>query len=74
LILPLLAKGGVLVTSINSENYLESSFLRDIHQASEKTGALLQVLKRIDLPESFATSTQDLGERYLKGFHLIRLK
>jgi 23S rRNA (cytosine1962-C5)-methyltransferase len=74
LILPLLAKGGVLVTSINSENYPEASFLRDIHYASEKTGALLQVLKRIDLPESFATSTQNLGERYLKGFHLIRLK
>jgi 23S rRNA (cytosine1962-C5)-methyltransferase len=74
LILPLLAKGGVLVTSINSENYPESSFLRDIHQASEKTGALLQVLKRIDLPESFATSSHHLGERYLKGFHLIRLK
>jgi 23S rRNA (cytosine1962-C5)-methyltransferase len=74
LILPLLAKGGVLVTSINSENYPEASFLRDIHQASEKTGASLQVLKRIDLPESFATSTRNLGERYLKGFHLIRLK
>ena len=74
LILPLLKVGGVLVTSINSENYPESAFLRDIHQASEKTRSALQVIKRIDLPESFATSTRDLGERYLKGFHLIRLK
>ncbi len=74
LILPLLNKNGVLVTSINSENYPESSFLRDIHQAAEKTGAYLQVLKRIDLPEGFATSTRNLGERYLKGFHLVRIK
>ncbi len=74
LILPLLRVGGVLVTSINSENYPEASFLRDIHSAGEKTGATLEVLKRIDLPESFATSTRDLGERYLKGFYLIRLK
>ena len=72
LILPLLKVNGVLVTSINSENYPEQAFLRDIHDASEKTGASLQVLKRIDLPESFATSTRDLGERYLKGFYLIR--
>jgi 23S rRNA (cytosine1962-C5)-methyltransferase len=74
LILPLLKVGGVLVTSINSENYPEQSFLRDIHYASEKTGAKLEVIKRIDLPESFSTSTRDLGERYLKGFHLIRIK
>ena len=74
LILPMLKPGGVLVTSINSENYPESSFLRDIHQAAEKTGAFLQVLKRIDLPESFATTTRDLQARYLKGFHLIRLQ
>ena len=74
LILPLLRVGGILVTSINSENYPEQAFLRDIHYASEKTGASLQVLKRIDLPESFATSTKDLNERYLKGFYLIRLK
>jgi 23S rRNA (cytosine1962-C5)-methyltransferase len=74
LILPLLKTGGVLVTSINSENYPEASFLRDIHYASEKTGSVLQVLKRIDLPESFATTTKDLNARYLKGFHLIRIK
>lgn len=74
LILPLLKAQGVLVTSINSENYPESSFLRDIHQAAEKTGISLQVLKRVDLPESFATSTRDLQERYLKGFHLIRIQ
>ncbi len=74
LILPLLKVGGVLVTSINSENYPEQSFLRDIHLASEKTKTSLQVLKRIDLPESFATTTSDLGARYLKGFYLIRLK
>lgn len=74
LILPLLKVGGVLVTSINSENYPEQSFLRDIHYASEKTGSVLQVLKRIDLPESFATTTKDLNARYLKGFYLIRLK
>lgn len=73
LILPLLKKEGILVTSINSENYPESAFLRDIHQASLHTRTQLQVLKRIDLPESFATSTQNFQERYLKGFHLIRL-
>jgi 23S rRNA (cytosine1962-C5)-methyltransferase len=74
LVLPLLKLHGVLVTSINSENYPESSFLRDIHLAAEKSGVTLMVLKRIDLPESFATSTHNLQERYLKGFHLIRIQ
>lgn len=72
LILPLLKVGGVLVTSINSENYPEQSFLKDIHYASEKTNSHLQVLRRIDLPESFSTSTKNLNERYLKGFYLLR--
>jgi len=72
LILPLLKVGGILVTSINSENYTEGAFLKDIHAAGEKFKANLKVLKRIDLPESFETSTRDLHLRYLKGFYLLK--
>jgi 23S rRNA (cytosine1962-C5)-methyltransferase len=71
-ILPLLAKGGVLVTSINSENYSERNFLKDIESAAEKARCTLKVLGRVDLPESFPT-TLDLSERYLKGFYLQRV-
>ena len=71
-ILPLLAKGGILVTSINSENVSERNFLKDIETASEITGTKLKLIGRVDLPESFPTRL-DLGERYLKGFYLQKI-
>ncbi len=70
-IFPLLKKGGILVTSINSENYSEGKFMKDIEAAAQKTGTQFRTLRTIDLPESFPTSP-DLQERYLKGFYLIK--
>ena len=72
LILPLLKKGGILVTSINSENISEKDFLKDICLAAEKTETSLRILRRVDLPETFPTSSKSLGERYLKGFYLLK--
>ncbi len=72
LIFPLLKKGGILVTSINSENILERDFLRDIAIAAEKTDSKIRILKRIDLPETFPTDTRQLSTRYLKGFYLLK--
>lgn len=72
-ILPLLKAGGLLATSINSENYPERNFAQDLASASQKTGAHLRVVSRMDLPATFPTSL-DLKERYLKGFYCIKLK
>ena len=69
LILPLLAKNGILVTSINSENISERAFLGDIEAAAQQAGTRLQWLGRVDLPETFPTPL-DSKQRYLKGFYL----
>ena len=71
LIFPLLKSGGVLVTSINSENYSERNFLKDIESAAIATKCQIRVLSRVDLPESFPTG-MDLQERYLKGFYILK--
>ena len=73
LIFPLLNSGGILVSSINSENYPEAHFLKDLHLAAEKGGDQIQILKRVDLPETFPTSSKQLSERYLKGFYVLKL-
>jgi 23S rRNA (cytosine1962-C5)-methyltransferase len=73
LIFPLLKKNGVLVTSINSENYAEANFLKDIHDAAESTQSSIQILKRVDLPETFPTRSAFLSERYLKGFYVLKV-
>ena len=70
-ILPLLKPGGILITSINSENIPERQFLKDVALAAEKTGCSLRVLSRVDLPPTFPTGT-DLSTRYLKGFFLLK--
>jgi 23S rRNA G2069 N7-methylase RlmK/C1962 C5-methylase RlmI len=72
LIFPVLNSGGILVTSINSENYPESHFLKDIHAAAEKTKCRIQILRRVDLPETFPTRSNQLQERYLKGFYILK--
>ncbi len=70
-ILPLLRTGGILITSINSENHPEAAFLRDIETAAKNTDCTLRVLWRVDLPPTFPTG-MNLTERYLKGFALVR--
>jgi 23S rRNA (cytosine1962-C5)-methyltransferase len=72
LIFPILKPGGILVTSINSENYSERNFLKDIENAAMLTGTAIRVLKRVDLPETFPTGV-DLNERYLKGFYVLKM-
>jgi 23S rRNA (cytosine1962-C5)-methyltransferase len=72
LIFPLLKPGGVLVTSINSENYSERNFLKDIENAAMLTQSTIRILRRIDLPETFPTGV-DLNERYLKGFYILKV-
>jgi len=70
-ILPLIRPGGILITSINSENVTERQFLKDIEAAAERCKCSLRVLSRIDLPPTFPTG-MDLKERYLKGFFLVK--
>lgn len=73
LLFNVLAPGGVLVTSINSENISEAAFLREIEAGAKKAKASFQILKRVDLPESFPTRDSSLKDRYLKGFYLLRV-
>ena len=73
LIFPLLRNSGILVSSINSENYPEAHFLKDLHLAAEKCGDRIQILKRVDLPETFPTHSERLTERYLKGFYIYKV-
>jgi 23S rRNA (cytosine1962-C5)-methyltransferase len=68
LIFQVLAPGGTLATSINSENIPELAFMREIDLAAQKLGRRLTILKRLDLPETFPTRNSDLKDRYLKGF------
>ena len=70
-IFPILKSGGVLVTSINSENYSERNFLKDIEAAALKSSAKIRVIGTVDLPETFPTEPE-LGMRYLKGFYLLK--
>ena len=72
-IFPLLKKGGVLITSINSENYSETNFLKDIHDAAAACKAVIKILKRVDLPETFPTQSGQIKDRYLKGFSVLRV-
>lgn len=72
-ILPLLKTGGLLATSINSENHSECQFAQDLALAAKSTGSELRVISRMDLPPSFPSSL-DLRERYLKGFYCIKLR
>jgi 23S rRNA (cytosine1962-C5)-methyltransferase len=70
-ILPLLKSGGILVTSINSENHSERNFLKDIEEAAHATQCTLHLIGRVDLPNSFPTPL-DLTSRYLKGFYFLK--
>ncbi|MBS1958000.1 MAG: class I SAM-dependent rRNA methyltransferase [Bdellovibrionales bacterium] len=60
------APGGTLVTSINSENVSEEQYLRDIQEAAKKAGVKFKVDRKVSLPPSFPNSD------YLKGFYLTR--
>lgn len=69
LALEILAPGGLLVTSINSAKISWTQFERDILQAANRCQRVLQVLKRLEQPESFPNWLHEqASERYLKGF------
>lgn len=68
MIFQLLSPGGLLVTSINSENISELAFIREIEEAALSQKRKISILKRIDLPETFPTQSSGLKDRYLKGF------
>lgn len=75
LILPLLNEGGILVTSINSENISEKFFLNEIQAAARNLDTGIQVLQSVELPQTFtAGRKRGIGEdpaiHYLKGFYL----
>jgi 23S rRNA (cytosine1962-C5)-methyltransferase len=69
LALDLLAPDGLLVTSINSAQVSWMQFEKNILQAAKQQGCALQVLQRLEQPETFPNwlHEQD-GERYLKGY------
>ncbi len=69
LALELLAPGGLLITSINSAQISWVQFEKDILQAAKQKNCTLQVLKRLEQPETFPNWLHEQAdERYLKGF------
>ncbi len=67
-VLPLLAPNGTLVTSINSAQISWGRFEAEIMQAADNQQVRLQVLGKLELPESFPV--RRLEDAYLKGFIL----
>jgi 23S rRNA G2069 N7-methylase RlmK/C1962 C5-methylase RlmI len=70
LALDLLARDGVLVTSINSANVAWNKFEADVLAAAREKKCELEILWRVDLPETFPTPLAQASERYLKGWAL----
>ena len=68
LVIPLLVNNGMLVTSINSAQISWRKFAADIMQAANNRGVRLEIIKKLELPESFPVRTPE--EAYLKGFIL----
>ncbi len=64
---PLLAPGGFLVSSLNSSQIPQARVEAEIVSSARSAGVALQMLRRIDLPESFPTLPEVPEERYLKG-------
>ncbi len=68
LILSVLEPGGVVASSINSENVSWRKFEESLLSASQRAGRKVQLLRRIDQPESFPSPLEDLDSRHLKGW------
>ena len=69
LALDILTPGGLLITSINSAQISWQQFEKDILQAAKQKNCKLQVLKRLEQPETFPNWLHEqVDERYLKGF------
>jgi 23S rRNA (cytosine1962-C5)-methyltransferase len=66
LALSVLNSGGYLITSINSANVSWKKFEAEIQNAAKELKVRLQVLRKIELPETFPAQTFE--DAYLKGF------
>jgi 23S rRNA (cytosine1962-C5)-methyltransferase len=60
--------GGYMITSINSANRSWEQYAQDVLKAAGRKN--VQVLRKIDAPESFPTLLAEPEERYLKGWVL----
>src|SRR6478609_4052570 len=69
LALDIITPGGLLITSINSAKISWEQFEKDILHAAKQCGRQLQVLKRLEQPETFPNWLHEqASERYLKGY------
>lgn len=68
LVIPLLSKNGILVTSINSANISWDKFEADIVNAAKSVHASIKIIKKLELSKSFPVHFPE--ESYLKGFIL----
>ncbi|MFZ9594852.1 MAG: class I SAM-dependent rRNA methyltransferase [Bdellovibrionia bacterium] len=73
LAMEVLAPQGLLITSINSANIAVKKFEADILAAARKARRTFNVLRELDLPESFPTPFGQVSDRYLKGWILRSL-
>jgi 23S rRNA (cytosine1962-C5)-methyltransferase len=73
LVLDVLAPGGWLATSINSQGISASEFEREIVLAAREGGDKLLFLKSLEAPESFPAALGQGFKRALKGFILLKL-
>jgi 23S rRNA (cytosine1962-C5)-methyltransferase len=65
-----LSKGGILATSINSANITRKKFFYDVHLAAREKSRKLEIIREIELPQTFPTRTSSEADRYLKGWIL----
>jgi 23S rRNA (cytosine1962-C5)-methyltransferase len=70
LALDLVSDDGVLVTSINSANVAWTRYEADVMAAAREKNVELEVLWRVDQPETFPTPLGNADARYLKGWAL----
>ncbi|OFZ00465.1 MAG: hypothetical protein A2070_11445 [Bdellovibrionales bacterium GWC1_52_8] len=73
LALDVLGGEGILISSINSANVPWARFEAEVLAAARERGMSFELLKRIDLPDTFPTAFEKPEERYLKGW-ILRLK
>jgi 23S rRNA (cytosine1962-C5)-methyltransferase len=70
LAMALLAPDGILITSINSANVSWKKFETDVRAAAKNQNIKFNILRQIDLPETFPTRLGEAQDRYLKGWIL----
>ncbi|MGE3975061.1 MAG: class I SAM-dependent rRNA methyltransferase [Bdellovibrionales bacterium] len=80
--LDVLAPGGLLITSINSESVSKDHYLKQVREAFREKNRKFSILKEIEQPQTFATpnlqahsSLEEIHRlRYLKGWILKDLQ